>query len=477
MNEANVSANTVKNRTLDRAVLAAAAAFSIPFVARLFENIPPPPPPTVTLTANVFDSVTGLKLPGATCVFNGVSVISDGSGNAAFPNLPNGTTSTLTVSKTGYDNSSLPSFAVTQNITIPVPLNPIGSNNQGTLIETVTDSVTGTLLNGIRATLTDNTGHSQTKVTVNGVVSWSTLLFSAGPYALVLSDPLGQYLRVAKTITINQTTVNDSTKMVKQVAQTFQVNVILQDSVTHQVINADIDLDAREEVIHQANGVFIFTGVPAGTHAVIVTLPPGYASYSPTTLNVTKSTSIIVNLVKQVSTVAAVLVNVTDSATHQGILAAGVNIAGLSGNTDANGNVTIPLVPVGTQTVAVSRSGYVPQAVQKQITAPDTFVLIQLVKQPVTGPTLIVSQNGTPLESSQPLTVFNTSDNPVTYVVKMAVLGTSQILFSSSFTVAAHSPQTIDPHLNLPSIPDAVQVTLTDVFGTTLLSNTIAITV
>jgi hypothetical protein len=145
------------------------------------------------------------------------------------------------------------------------------------------------------------------------------------------------------------------------------------------VAAATVTNDRAQSTTTDANGVYTFTSVPAGTTAVTVTVAKtGYITQSkPITFADGQTVMLGFKLVKLGSISGAV----TDSVAKTALQGVTVSVTGGSTTTDANGAYTLSGLTAGTYTVSFAKTGYTTQT-RSVMVANDTAVIASVALVP-----------------------------------------------------------------------------------------------
>ncbi|MHC9539176.1 MAG: carboxypeptidase regulatory-like domain-containing protein [Vulcanimicrobiota bacterium] len=309
------------------------------------------PTTTGTVKGTVYDVATGTKLAYATVTIAGLSTTSDSEGNYSISGVPVGT-QTITVSKSGFQTytSTLQVSSTGADTEYTVYL-PVDTTTVGTVQGTVTDQTTSAKLSGVTVSI----GTLTTTTDANGAYTIQNV--PAGTQTIAATKTGYTAVSSSVSVTAGQTT----TKNISMSPGTAQVGTV-QGTVTDQTTSAKLSgvsvaigtLTATTD----ANGAYTIQNVPAGTQTITATKTGYTAVSSSVSVTAGQTTTKNISMTPGTAQVGTVQGTVTDQTTSAKLSGVSVAIGTLTATTDANGAYTIQNVPVGTQSIAATKTGY-----------------------------------------------------------------------------------------------------------------------
>ncbi|HYS52403.1 MAG TPA: carboxypeptidase regulatory-like domain-containing protein [Thermoanaerobaculia bacterium] len=301
--------------------------------------------PLTDFSGTVTDSVSGAAIAGATVTWASYTTATDSTGRYRLFNVLC-QTATLTVSKSGYQNSS-------QSYTpdcYPPPTGGPPKNVQlrplVTVNGTVKDVQTGFAISGATVTWGTNsttTGQLGGYAFTNVICQTATLTAAKTGYQ-------------TSTQTYTPTCLITNTKDIQLQGLTSFSGVVRDAATSAPIVGATISWGTLNTTTSQT-GTYAFANVPCGTSTLKVT-KSGYVpfsqSYTPTCL----STSAKDITLSAAVTTGTILGTIRDAVSNSAINGAAVDFAGIVATTDSSGKYSLANVPCVADTLAATANGY-----------------------------------------------------------------------------------------------------------------------
>jgi len=308
-----------------------------------------------TITGTVVSSVGGAAVSGATVKITGTSTSVSTATNGTFTLYAATGTYTLTITKTGWVTKTTASFSVTNGQATALGSIPFVQN--GTLTGTVVNANGGAVVASAKVTVTGTSTYANTNT--SGVY---TLTTGAGPVTLTVTKT-GWLTATTGSVTV----VGGVTTTVPaiQLTQLATVTGTVKEQGTNtnvQGVTVTLQSDPTKTATTSSSGVFSISSVPGGSQSFDL-VKAGYQSRSagPFTISGTSTNVGTILLTKAAGTITGV---VRDAGAGNAALAdATVTVNGvtptISGTSNGDGSFTLANVPAGSQSVHVTRDGYV----------------------------------------------------------------------------------------------------------------------
>ncbi|HEY6967677.1 MAG TPA: carboxypeptidase regulatory-like domain-containing protein [Candidatus Angelobacter sp.] len=296
-------------------------------------------------TGNLSGTVTntsGAPIAGASVTSGSISARSAGDGSYTLLDVPAGS-STITASLSGYNSASTQVTVVAgQNAVPALQLAPI---NPGAITGSVVDSgahpITGAAVRGDGLTVMTNSSGSYT---LNNV--------PAGSVTLTASAAEFQQATETVTVTAGNTTAAPAMTLASNLGN---VTGTVTDTSNNAIARATVSFGGGSTTT-DANGVYNFTNLPAGTIQLVATAQ-GFLRATQNVV-VTGGSTTTANFSLPAAAAGTVTGTVTNISTGETLSNSTVTWNGTSVTTDANGVYTLNNVAGGTQTLSAVHTGY-----------------------------------------------------------------------------------------------------------------------
>ncbi len=288
-------------------------------------------------------SVTGPALAGATVSIAGKTATTSSTGAFTIAAIPAGTY-TLTILKAGYATYTNSSYVISANQSaLNFDLTPITMS--GTLYSG-TVSAPGSALAGATVSIAGLTA------TTSSTGTFTVTAIPLGTYTLAISKAgYVTYSNSSYVISGNQSGLNFYLDPTYSMSGTVHSG-----SVTGPALAGATVSIAGKTATTSSTGTFTIAAIPAGTTTLTIS-KAGYATYSNSSYVISgNQTGLNFDLIP--ITMSGTLYSGTVSAPGPALAGATVSIAGLTATTSSTGTFTVTAIPVGSQTLTISKTGY-----------------------------------------------------------------------------------------------------------------------
>lgn len=347
----------------------------------IYAGIPTPPAnfqlDPLSIAGRVHDASTGVGIAFANLTADDFSTRANSTGHYMFIDLPIGTYS-VTAMAPGYASQSKQAM-VSHGDTAIVNF-PLGSTPPGTVLGTVTDSLTGLAIPNAEITLyaqwtegyelsnrTDQSGH----YVIEGVPAW--------PYWELEAYAMGYALQ-SRLIAVACGSVNVEDFELDPLGR---INGTVSDAGTGEPLAGALVKANGYRNNTDAEGHYVIWNVESGTYNVTASAP-GYTSEKESNVEVRVAETTTVNFELTAVPPGKIEGYVTDIKTGEGISGAVVTADGHSNTTESYGYYLLSNVPAWTYTVTASAEEYMTEEAKRTVppggTATASFQLTPVTK-------------------------------------------------------------------------------------------------